>query len=278
MRRILFVIYLISIFYLPLNFVQGVFNINRGLFFNNNNMKSTIFKNEQNVGLQSQIDHGDVIVIGIAGGSGSGKTTLARAIYAQIGEDNCTYITHDSYYRDQSHLSHEESDKVNFDHPDTLETSLLIEHIKKLKDHLPVRIPTYDYATHSRLNGMEDLPSRPIVLVEGILIFSDPELLKLMDIKIYVDTDDDIRLIRRMQRDIIERGRSTESIIAQYLETVRPMHHQFVEPSKRNADIIIPVGLNSVALDLVVSRLREVVDIDVKRKQKYLLHNDNKEL
>jgi uridine kinase len=267
MKGLFIIIYLVSIFIYPK--VEG-------FFLNNNNMKSTMFQNDQNGDIKNYVDHGDVIVIGIAGGSGSGKTTLAKAIYAAIGEDNCTYITHDSYYRDQSHLSQEESDKLNFDHPDTLETSLLIEHIKNLKNHLPVRIPTYDYATHSRLNGVEDLPSRPVVLVEGILIFSDPELLKLMDIKVYVDTDDDIRLIRRMQRDIVERGRSTESIISQYLETVRPMHHEFVEPSKRNADIIIPVGLNSVALDLVVSRLREVVDSDIKRKEKnQIVNNDS---
>lgn len=206
-------------------------------------------------------DTGNVIVVGIAGGSGSGKTTLARAIYEEMGDENVVYISHDSYYRDISHLSIEERAECNFDHPDSLETSLLIKHIKLLKSKIGVHIPSYDYSTHSRvLNSGEDARSRPIIIVEGILILSDPELQSLMDIKIYVDTDDDIRLIRRIQRDTAERGRTVQSVVSQYLRTVQPMHIQYVVPSKRNANIIVPEGLNSVALDLVVSKLKIVLD------------------
>ena len=204
---------------------------------------------------------GDVIVVGIAGGSGSGKTTLAKAIYEEMGDENVVYISHDSYYRDISHLSLEDRGECNFDHPDSLETSLLIEHIKQLKAKIGVHIPSYDYATHSRVtNSGEDARSRPIIIVEGILILSDPELHELIDIKIFVDTDDDIRLIRRIQRDTAERGRTVQSVVSQYLRTVQPMHIQFVVPSKRNANIIVPEGLNSVALDLVVSKLKIVLD------------------
>lgn len=211
--------------------------------------------------LGSVSDNGDVIVVGIAGGSGSGKTTLARAIYDEMGEENVVYISHDSYYRDISHLSLEERAECNFDHPDSLETSLLVEHIKMLKAKIGVHIPSYDYATHSRvLNSGEDARSRPIIIVEGILILSDPELHSLIDIKIFVDTDDDIRLIRRIQRDTAERGRTVQSVVSQYLRTVQPMHIQYVVPSKRNANIIVPEGLNSVALDLVVSKLKIVLD------------------
>jgi uridine kinase len=197
-----------------------------------------------------------ILVLGIAGGSGSGKTTLAQAIYEAIGEDNISYITHDSYYKDNSHLSMGERELLNFDHPDSLDTALLVEHVKKLINKEPVVIPNYDYATHSRMTTNQVLPSRPIVLIDGILLFTDPALTELMDLKIYVDTDDDIRLIRRLQRDIQDRGRTLEGVIRQYLETVRPMHLAFVEPSKRNADIIVPGGLNSGALDLVVHKLK----------------------
>ena len=198
----------------------------------------------------------EIIVIGIAGGSGSGKTTLAKAIYESIGEQNISFISHDSYYRDLSHMTEEERAQQNFDHPDSLDTELLVQHIQALKAGRVVSVPSYDYTTHSRVVGTTPLAPRPVVLVEGILIFSDRDLYNLMDIKIYVDTDDDIRLIRRIQRDTLERGRSLVGIVNQYMGTVRPMHVQFVEPSKRNADIIVPVGLNSVALDLVVSKLK----------------------
>jgi uridine kinase len=203
----------------------------------------------------------DIVIVGIAGGSGSGKTTLARAIFESLGkEENITYISHDSYYKDISHLTMSEREKENFDHPDSLDTALLIEHLAALKRKEQVFIPTYDYATHSRLKGHQALPSRRVILLEGILIFVDPALYEQIDVKIFVDTEDDIRLIRRIQRDTMERGRTLKSVITQYIKTVRPMHLQFVEPSKRNADIIVPVGLNSVALDLVVSKLKAVIE------------------
>jgi uridine kinase len=197
------------------------------------------------------------LVIGIAGGTASGKTTMSRAIYEAVGPEHISYITHDCYYHDLSHLTHEERDAWNYDHPNALDTPLLIEHLILLREMKPVRIPTYDYKTHTRFPGEEELLPRPIILVEGILIFSEPRLVELMDIKIFVDTEDDIRLARRLQRDTIERERSVENVLTQYLKTVRPMHKQFVEPSKRMADIIVPDGgMNSVALDLVVSKLK----------------------
>ena len=174
-----------------------------------------------------------------------------------MGSANVAFLSHDSYYRDISHLTIEERAKNNFDHPDSLETSLLIEHIQSLKDRKSIIVPEYDYSTHSRVpNGGQHITPKPIILVEGILLLSDPMLNALFDIKIYVDTDDDIRLIRRIQRDVSERGRTVDSVVEQYLSTVQPMHLQFVVPSKRNADIIVPEGLNSVALDLVVSKLK----------------------
>jgi len=205
-------------------------------------------------------DEGEVIVIGIAGGTGSGKTTLAKAIYESVGSESVTYISHDAYYKDLAHLTITEREKNNFDHPDSLDTTLLVEHLALLKKNKGARIPTYDYTTHTRCEAIEEVFPRPIILVEGILIFADPRLVQLMDIKIYVDTDDDIRLVRRIQRDTVERGRSIQSIITQYMKTVRPMHSQFVEPSKKNADIIVPAGLNSVALDLVVNKLQTIVE------------------
>ncbi len=207
---------------------------------------------------EKSISETGVTVIGIAGGSGSGKTTLAKAIYEAIGEEFITYIAHDNYYKDLTHLTMKERDERNFDHPDALDTSLLVEHIKSLKNGDNVSIPSYDFATHTRRAQWEILPTRPVVLIEGILIFADPALFSLMDMKIFVDTDHDIRLIRRIERDTTERGRTVEGVIEQYMNTVRPMHIEFVEPSKRNADIIVPVGLNNVAVDLVVSRLKSL--------------------
>lgn len=157
--------------------------------------------------IDKSTNHGELLVVGIAGGSGSGKTTLARAIYDSLGFDNITYIAHDSYYKDISHLPLKEREQQNFDHPDSLETSLLVEHVQALKNGKKVKIPTYDYSTHSRNSETEEVESRPILLIEGILILSDAALVDIMDIKIFVDTDDDIRLIRRLQRDTIERGR-----------------------------------------------------------------------
>lgn len=199
------------------------------------------------------------LVLGVAGGSGSGKTTLASAILAALGPENIAFISHDSYYRDLSHLTMEKRADNNFDHPDSLETSLLVHHVKQLKKNLPVRVPVYDYGTHSRTQSFIEVLPRPIILVEGILIFSDPELCTEMDIKIFVDTDDDLRFIRRLQRDIAERDRTVDSVVQQYLKTVRPMHTQFVAPSRLKADMIVPVGVNSVALDMLVSRLQRVL-------------------
>ncbi len=201
------------------------------------------------------------VIVGVAGGTGSGKTTIARTIYEQLGPDKVAYIPHDAYYYDLSHLPLEERAKRNFDHPDSLETSMLIEHLKQLREGLPVEIPVYDFATHTRRPETRRVEPRPIILVEGILVFVEPELRDLMDIKIYVDTDPDIRFIRRLVRDINERGRTMESVIRQYLETVRVMHLEFVEPSKRYADIIIPEGgFNTVALDMVLARLRSMIE------------------
>lgn len=202
-----------------------------------------------------------VIVIGIAGGSGSGKTTLSEAIYEEIGKENICYISHDSYYKDLSHLTMQEREKWNFDHPDALDTDLLIQHVKALKLKKSVNIPMYDFTIHSRKQETQLLHPKPVILIEGILIFSDKRLYDEIDVKIFVDTEDDIRLVRRIRRDTVERGRTIDSVLHQYITTVRPMHMQFVEPSKRNADIIVPVGLNSVALDLVVSKLKSHLNV-----------------
>lgn len=201
-------------------------------------------------------DSNTPVVVGIAGGSGSGKTTLTRAVIDAIGMENLTVIPHDNYYKDWSHLPAEERSNINFDHPDCLDTDILIADLKKLKNMQTARIPTYDFATHTRKPGFVDVQARRIIIVEGILIFHYPELNELMDIKVFVETPDDLRLIRRISRDIVERGRSYDSVVQQYLKTVRPMHIKYVEPSKNNADIIIPAeSVNPVALDLVVCRL-----------------------
>jgi len=200
------------------------------------------------------------VVIGIAGGSGSGKTTVANVILERVGAEHIAYLPHDAYYKDLSDLPLNQRASVNFDHPDSLDTGLLIEHIKLLKAHQPIDMPIYDFKTHTRTAQTRRIYPEPIILVEGILIFVEAELRKLFDIKIFVDTDPDLRFIRRLQRDITERGRTTESVIQQYLTTVRPMHLEFVEPSKRYADVIIPEGgLNTVAMDLVVARTQALL-------------------
>jgi len=200
------------------------------------------------------------IVIGVCGGTGSGKTTVVQVILERVGAERIAYIQHDSYYRDQSHLPLEERARVNYDHPDSLETELLVKHVRQLLAGQAVEVPIYDFTTHTRTRRTHRVEPRRVILVEGILIFAEPELRDLMDVKIYVDTDADIRFIRRLQRDIAERGRTMESVIEQYLSTVRPMHLEFVEPSKRYADVIIPEGgFNEVALDMVVARVMEMV-------------------
>ncbi|MCX7609097.1 MAG: uridine kinase [Anaerolineales bacterium] len=200
------------------------------------------------------------LVIGIAGGSGSGKTTVAQTILERVGRDRIAFLQHDSYYKDLSHLPPSRRAEVNFDHPDSLETDLLIQHIHLLKAGQSVEVPVYDFATHTRTNRTYTVAPRPVILVEGILIFAEKPLRELFDVKIYVDTDADIRFIRRLQRDIAERGRTVESVIRQYLATVRPMHLEFVEPSKRYADVIIPEGgFNVPALDMVVARIETLL-------------------
>lgn len=200
------------------------------------------------------------LVIGIAGGSGSGKTTLARLILQRVGEDRIAYLPHDAYYKDLSDLPPNQRMSVNFDHPDSLDTELLIQHVLQLRNYQPIDLPVYDFKTHTRTRETRRVEPRGVIMVEGILIFADPELRKLLDVKIFVDTDADIRLIRRLERDIRERGRTTEMVVTQYLTTVRPMHLEFVEPSKRYADVIVPEGgMNEVAMEMVVARLEALL-------------------
>jgi len=197
------------------------------------------------------------IVIGVAGGTGSGKTTVASRILDRVGTEHITYIAQDAYYRDLSHLPERLRAQVNFDHPDSLETELLVEHLKQLRDGHPVEMPIYDFTSHTRTDRTQLVEVAPVVIVEGILVFVEPELRELFDVKIYIDTDADVRFIRRLRRDIEERGRSVESVCEQYLSTVRPMHLEFVEPSKRYADVIIPEGgFNEVAVEMVAARLK----------------------
>lgn len=204
---------------------------------------------------------GEPIIIGVAGGTGSGKTTVSQAILDRVGRDRIAYIQHDSYYKDRSHLPPEERGKINFDHPDALETEFLVQHLKELRDRHPVEVPVYDFTTHTRTSQTQRVEPRRVILVEGILIFADDALRDIMDVKIYVDTDADIRFIRRLERDITERGRTMRSVIDQYLATVQPMHLEFVEPSKRYADVIIPEGgFNPVALDMVVARIEAMIE------------------
>lgn len=200
------------------------------------------------------------LVVGIAGGTGSGKTTVANVIVERVGIKQIAYLPHDAYYKDLSGLPDPQKSMINFDHPDSLDTALLIEHIHQLKHWQEVNLPVYNFKTHSRTPKTRSILPKPVILVEGILIFVEPVLRQLFDVKIFVDTDPDIRFIRRLQRDIVERGRSTESVIQQYLSTVRPMHLEFVEPSKRYADVIIPEGgLNTVAMDMVVARIETLL-------------------
>ncbi len=197
------------------------------------------------------------LIIGVAGGTGSGKTTVANRVLERVGAENIAYIPHDAYYIDLGHLPQQERAKTNFDHPDSLETRLLVEHIKHLRASEPIEIPVYDFTTHTRTTKTLHIDPAPIVMVEGILIFAEPELRALCDVKLFIDTDADIRFIRRLRRDIQERGRTVETVIEQYLRTVRPMHLEFVEPSKRYADVIIPEGgFNEVAIEMVAARIR----------------------
>ncbi|WP_096224809.1 uridine kinase [Geobacillus sp. FJAT-46040] len=201
------------------------------------------------------------VVIGVAGGSGSGKTSVARAIYDHFGDRSILVLEQDFYYKDQSHLPFEERLKTNYDHPLAFDNDLLIEHIHKLLRYEPIDKPVYDYTLHTRSSDVIRVEPKDVIIVEGILVLEDERLRNLMDIKVYVDTDPDIRIIRRLIRDIKERGRTFDSVIEQYLSVVRPMHNQFVEPTKRYADVIIPEGgQNVVAIDLIVAKIRTVLE------------------
>jgi uridine kinase len=192
------------------------------------------------------------LILGIAGGTGSGKTTVARSLIELIGPENIAYLEHDNYYRDLSHLSFEERAQVNFDHPDSFDTLFMIEHIKALKEGHSINKPVYSYQNHERTSETIPVHPHPLIIVEGILALENPELRALMDIKLFVDTEDDVRLVRRLRRDIAERGRSLERVLGQYEATVRPMHLTFVLPSRRHADVIIPRGGgNRVAIQMV---------------------------
>jgi uridine kinase len=197
------------------------------------------------------------LVIGVAGGSGSGKTTVVRKILDALGDARVPVLEHDRYYRDRNDLRLEERAALNYDHPDSLETDLLVRHINELRAGRAIEAPVYDFARHARKDATETIEAGQALIVEGILIYTDAELRKLMDVKVFVDTDDDTRFIRRLQRDIAERGRTVQSVIDQYLGTVKPMHLEFVEPSKRYADIIIPQGgYNNVAVDMLLRLIR----------------------
>lgn len=201
------------------------------------------------------------VVIGVAGGTGSGKTTVAREIYRNFKEKSILMLEHDAYYKDQSEKTMEERIKTNYDHPLAFDTDLLLEHMKKLLNYESIEKPIYDYANHTRSTESVYVEPKDVIIFEGILILEDVRLRDLMDIKVFVDTDADIRIIRRLVRDIEERGRTLDSVINQYTSVVRPMHLQFIEPTKRYADIIIPEGgQNRVAIDLMVTKIRSILE------------------
>ncbi len=206
------------------------------------------------------------IIIGIAGGTGSGKTTVANVLLKRVGAEHIAFLPHDAYYKDLADLPKTQREIINFDHPDSLETALLVEHLNQLKRGVPVEAPIYDFTRHARTAETQPISPQPVILVEGILVFAEADLRKIFDVKIFVDTPPDIRFIRRLQRDIVERGRTVESVINQYETTVRPMHLEFVEPSKRHADVIIPEGgLNTVAMDMVVARIESLLNAAPER-------------
>lgn len=206
------------------------------------------------------------VVIGIAGGSGSGKTTVQRRVMERFGPRRIALLDHDAYYRDLSHLDPNKRARFNFDHPDALETDLLVDHVDRLLAGEAIEKPTYSFETHSRLDVTEPVEPRPVVLIDGILVLAEPALRERMDVKLYVDAAPDVRLMRRLERDIHERGRTVESVLEQYRRTVRPMHLEFVEPSKRHADVIIPRGgRNQVAIDMVLARVQSLLDLDTGR-------------
>ncbi|MGL4761489.1 MAG: uridine kinase [Sarcina sp.] len=201
------------------------------------------------------------ILIGITGGTGSGKSTIAKEIYAKFSGECIAMMEQDSYYKDQSHLTPDDRCKTNYDHPNAFDNDLLVKHLGDLLKGKDIEKPVYDFTTHNRSTEKVPVKAKEIIIVEGILVLEDPRIRELLDIKIYVDTDADVRIIRRMVRDINERGRTIESVINQYLNVVKPMHNQFTEPTKKHADIIIPEGgRNKVAIDIMVARIKEVID------------------
>ena len=203
------------------------------------------------------------VVIGIAGGSGSGKTTVQRRVMERFGTRRIALLDHDAYYHDLAHLAPEQRARFNFDHPDALETDLLVDHLDRLLAGEPVEKPTYSFETHRRLDRTETVAPHPVILVDGILVLAEPALRVRMDVKLFVDAAADVRLMRRIERDLHERGRSIESVMDQYRRTVRPMHLEFVEPSKRHADVIIPRGgRNQVAIDMVLARVQSLLDLE----------------
>ncbi|MDY3048918.1 MAG: uridine kinase [Rothia sp. (in: high G+C Gram-positive bacteria)] len=195
------------------------------------------------------------LIIGIAGGTGSGKTTLTHSLLERF-EGQVGVVYHDNYYRDNSQLSYEERCELNYDAPEAFDNSLLVEHLKELVAGRKVYTPVYDFTVHNRSDQLQLVEPQPIIILEGILIFVDPEIRKLCDIKLFVDTDADVRILRRLRRDVIERGRTIESVESQYLKTVKPMHELYVEPSKKQADMIIPEGVNLVALEMLFHRIQ----------------------
>lgn len=200
------------------------------------------------------------IIIGVTGGSGSGKTSVSRAILNHFPNHSIMMLEHDSYYKDQSDLPFEERLKTNYDHPFAFDTDLLIAHLKKLLNYKPIEKPVYDYVAHTRSNQTIIQQPKEVIILEGILILEDKRLRNMMDIKIYVDTDDDIRIIRRIKRDMQERGRTLDSVINQYLSVVKPMYHQFIEPTKRYADVVVPEGgQNHVAIDLINTKISTIL-------------------
>ncbi len=203
--------------------------------------------------------------IGICGGTGSGKTTIARAIVDAVGREQVVLVEQDSYYRNLSDMPLDERHQANFDHPDSIDSDMLVNHLMRLKQGLTVEMPLYDFVTHTRSEKIEVIEPKPVVIVEGILIFSEPRVLDLLDVRVFVDTPDDIRLMRRLRRDINERGRTFERTMEQYERTIRPMHFEFVEPSKRNADIIIPECANQgTSIELLCSMVRQKLVAELK--------------
>lgn len=199
------------------------------------------------------------VIIGIAGGSGSGKTTIAEAVVESVGTERVALIQHDAYYRGLDHLEFEERTKVNYDHPDSLETELLVQHVVRLRAGESIERPVYDFAEHNRSSHVVSVEPVPVIVLEGILVLVEADLRELMDLRIYIDTDGDLRVLRRLERDLVERGRTVESVLQQYLDTVRPMHLQFVEPSKRYADIIFPEGYTPGAVGTLTSMIRNIL-------------------